>query len=102
MMDELNERFWIKKTVRSIIKDAKKDVKIERLTVTLADENGTNITINGDPDLLEWLESGLEANVHIMLKTKQSTLTERERPQKGDAQPAKEDIDEGWDPDTNE
>ena len=102
-MDELNERFWIKKTVRKVIKDAKKDVEIERLTVTLADENGTNITINGYPDLLEWLESGLEANVHIMLKTKQSTLTERERPVLAPhAQPAKEDIDEGWDPDINE
>lgn len=99
---ELKEVFWIKKTVRNIVKDAKKDVETERLTVTLADENGTNITINGDPDLLEWLGSGLEASVDIRLKTKQLTLTEKGDSQKGKPQPAKDDPDEDWDPNIDE
>lgn len=94
---DLNEEFWIKKTVRNIVKDAKKDTENEVLTVTLADANGTNISIRGDPNKLGWLESGLDVSVHIKEKVTQSTLAEETRPQKNKEQLS----DEDWDPDVD-
>lgn len=99
---ELKEGFWIKKTVRNIVKDAKKDVETERLTVTLSDGSGTNINITGDPDTLGWLQSGLDVSVHIKSKTNQSRLGEDASSGKGEQKAVKAETDEEWDPDTDE
>jgi hypothetical protein len=102
-MNELNEEFWIKKTERKIVKDAKKDVETEMLTVTLADGNGTRISISGDPTVLGWLESGLDVNVHIKPTVAQKTLSEDAHPAMGKQQPVKEGLtDEDWDPNIDE
>jgi hypothetical protein len=77
MEEELNEEFWIKKTIRSIVRDAKKDIANDVLTATLADTNGTQILIKGDPSTLEWLKPGLDVNVSIKAETAQSTLAEK-------------------------
>jgi hypothetical protein len=100
MKNELNEEFWIKKTVQSIVRDAKKDATSVVLTATLADTNGTQILIKGDPDRLEWLKSGQDVSVNIKATTGQSTLvdegTENVTGEHGPTVKSPSDDDEDW------